>query len=229
MHIVRLIDQEAVVKSSTVEEYLESIYKLQRTEHPVRPSALAGHMGVSAASVVEMIKKLADESLLYRSENSGICLTEEGERQALRLIRKHRLAERFLTDILGISWDRAHEEACKFEHVMAEEVEDGLDRLLDSPATCPHGHPIPSKEGTVKESDSVPLCELGAGEKGVIVLVSEEEPKMLRYLATLGLMPDAVVEVEQVAPFNGPLLVQVGGPKYALGREVAEKILVREA
>lgn len=216
------------MKSSAIEEYLEAIYKLQKKEHPVRPSSLAGQLGVSAASAVEMAKKLSDEALVYRSPGGGICLTEEGEKQALHLIRKHRLAERFLTDILGISWDKAHEEACKFEHVLADEVEDGLDRLLDSPATCPHGQPIPAKDGTVVETRSKPLCDMRAGDKAVIVLVAEEEPKMLRYLATLGLVPERIVEVEQVAPFNGPLLIQVGGPKYALGREIAEKILVRD-
>ncbi len=109
------------MKSAAVEEYLEAIYKLQQEEHPVRSSLLASHLRISPASITEMVKKLADAGLVYRSSDSGICLTEEGERQALQLVRKHRLAERFLTDVLGISWDKAHEEACKFEHVLDEE------------------------------------------------------------------------------------------------------------
>ena len=216
------------MKTSTIEEYLEAIYKLQQAEHPVRPTALAAHMRVSPASIAEMVKKLGEAGLLYRTEGYGFCLTQEGERQALQLVRKHRLAERFLTDVLGISWDKAHEKACEFEHILDEEVEDGLDRLMSNPTTCPHGHPIPAKDGTLSTQEGRRLCDLVPGDRAIIMRISDEEPQMLRYLATLGLFPEAVVEVEQVAPFNGPLMVQVNGPKYALGREVAAKIMVRE-
>ncbi len=157
----------------------------------MRSSLLASHLRISPGINHRNGQETGRRRTCLSQLRFGICLTEEGERQALQLVRKHRLAERFLTDVLGISWDKAHEEACKFEHVLDEEVEDGLDRLLSSPATCPHGHPIPSKQGVVKHQPSKRLCELGAGDKCVIVLISEEEPEMLRYLASLGLFPQA--------------------------------------
>ncbi len=214
--------------TSKTEEYLEAIFKIERTDRTVRAARLAEHMGVSPASVTDMLKRLAERGLIERGQDASINLTQSGKKAALELVRKHRLSERFLTDILGLPWDKVHEEACKLEHVFSEEVEDGLDRLLDSPTTCPHGHPIPAKDGTLVEEATRPLAELGAGDWAVIAKISEEEPKMLQYLATLGLMPRVRVRVREVAPFKGPLLIEVGRAQYALGREVASKIEVKE-
>lgn len=214
------------MSSPSEEEYLEAIYKLQQIEQPVRPSRIATHLNLSGASVAEMIRKLVERDLIQRYPDASVALTEKGKQRAVSLVRKHRLSERFLTDVLGLSWDKVHDEACKFEHIVSPEVEDGMERLLEDVATCPHGYPIPTRDGVVVEEPCQPLSNLTAGQKCTILRVSEEEPKMLQYLATLGLMPRVEVEVEQVAPFGGPLLIQVNGPKYALGREVAAKILV---
>ncbi len=214
--------------SVKVEEYLEAIYKLQHTDRQVRASRLAEQLRVSPASVAERLKRLAREDYVERTSDLGISLTHKGEVAALRLVRKHRLSERFLTDILGLSWDKVHDEACRLEHVFSQEAEDKLDSLLDSPSTCPHGHPIPDKEGPYHEEDTRPLADLSPGDRAIIVKVHEEEPKMLQYLATLGLLPSVEIVIEEVAPFRGPLLVQVGRARYALGREVASKIRVNE-
>lgn len=214
--------------SANRQEYLAAIYKLQQDEHPVRASELAEHLDVSAAAISDMVKKLAEEGYVNRTADLGICLTPEGERWALSLVRKHRLVERFLTDVLGLSWDKAHMEAGKIEHVLSQEVEEGLDRLLENPNTCPHGHPIPGKNGGVANLLIKPLTSLTSGQSGSIVRISEESTEMLKYLASLGLTPQTEVSVEEVAPFQGPLLVAVRGARYALGREVASKILIRK-
>jgi DtxR family Mn-dependent transcriptional regulator len=160
---------------------------------------------------------------------TAVVLTPKGERTARTLVRRHRLSERFLTDVLGLDWETAHREACRLEHVISPEVEEKLDEMLGKPDTCPHGHPIPDEKGRIKEEGEIkPLCDLCPDEKGCIDRVEEEEPQLLNYLASLGLMPDVEVEVKEVAPFGGPLLIKVGDTQYALGREVASKIWTRK-
>jgi len=208
------------------EEYLESIYKLQQEQHPVSTSRLAEHLKLSPPSVSEMVKKLASKDLVSHTEK-GVCLTQEGNRIAKKVIRRHRLSERLLTDILGFRWDEVHDEACRLEHAISPEMEDRIAESLGNPKTCPHGHPIPDKDGKLIKEKVKRLCDLKAHEKGIIVNVFEEDPKMLKYLASLGLIPDVCVKVEEVAPFGGPLIVCVAGSRYALGREVASKIKVK--
>ncbi len=209
-----------------VEEYLESIYKLQQEHRRVSTSSLAEHLKLSAPSVSEMVKKLEGKGLLSHTEK-GVCLTEEGKSLAKKVIRRHRLSERLLTDILGFKWDEVHEEACRLEHAISPEMEDRIAESLGNPKTCPHGHPIPDKDGVLVNEKVRPLSELKASGKGVIVNVFEEDPNMLKYLASLGLIPGVCVRVEEGAPFGGPLIVCVSGSRYALGREVASKIKVK--
>jgi len=209
-----------------IEEYLESIYKLQQPQHPVTTSRLAEHLKLSPPSVSEMVKKLTVKGLVSHTVK-GVCLTEKGGTLAKQVIRRHRLSERLLTDILGYGWDEVHEEACKLEHAITPEMEGRIEERLDNPKTCPHGYPIPDKDGIIEKETLRPLSELKAREKATIVSVFEEDPKMLQYLASLGLLPRVSISVEEVAPFGGPLIVCVSGSRYALGREVASKIRVR--
>jgi DtxR family Mn-dependent transcriptional regulator len=173
-----------------------------------------------------MVKKLEGKGLLSHTEK-GVCLTEEGKSIAKKVIRRHRLSERLLTDILGFKWDEVHEEACRLEHAISPEMEDRIAESLGNPKTCPHGHPIPDKDGVLVKEKVRPLSDLKASGKGIIVNVFEEDPNMLKYLASLGLIPGVCVRVEEVAPFGGPLIVCVSGSRYALGREVASKIKVK--
>ncbi len=209
-----------------IEEYLESIYKLQQEQPPVSTSRLAEHLHLSAPSVSEMMKKLINKGLVNQTEK-GVCLTEKGKILAKKVVRRHRLSERLLTDLLGFKWDEVHEEACRLEHAISPEMEDRIAQSLGNPKTCPHGHPIPDRDGVLIKEKVKRLSDLRAKDKGIIVSVFEEDPKMLQYLASLGLIPDVCVRVEEVAPFGGPLIVCVSGSRYALGREVASKIKVR--
>jgi len=215
-----------VEDTSRIEEYLESIYKLQQLQHPVSISKLAEYLKLSPPSVSEMVKKLANKGLVYYS-GRGVCLTKQGSMIAKKVIRRHRLSERMLTDLLGFKWDEVHEVACKLEHVLSTEMEERIAESLGHPKTCPHGHPIPDKDGSIVKEKLRSLSELKPSEKGIIVSVYEEDPKMLQYLASLGLLPNVCVKVEEVAPFNGPIMVRVSGSRYAIGREIASKIKVR--
>jgi DtxR family Mn-dependent transcriptional regulator len=175
-----------------------------------------------------MTDRLIEKGLAAKTKDKGITLTKKGATAALVLIRKHRLSERFLVDVLGMDWKDVHDEACKFEHVLSPEVESRMEALLGSPAACPHGHPIPDRSGHTVEEQVRRLSGLKKDQHAIIAKIGEEKRNLLEYLATLGMMPGSEVQVEQVAPFEGPLLIRIKGASYALGREIAEKIWVKE-
>ena len=211
-----------------VEEYLEAIYKLQAAGRPLGTTELGRELKVSAASASEMADRLVERGLAEKDREHGITLTRKGEKAALELIRKHRISERFLVDVLGMDWKDVHDEACRLEHAISSEVESRMEKMLGNPATCPHGHPIPDRQGRTVAERVRKLSALKRQQSAVIARVAEEQRSFLEYLATLGMMPGSEVHVEQVAPFDGPLLVRIGGASYALGREVADKIWVKE-
>jgi len=212
--------------SSTLEEYLEAIYK-QAERGPVRPGHLAETLGVSAPTVTATLGRLQAQGLIERPEG-GVELTLAGRRAALDIVRRHRLAERFLVDALGLSWDEVHDEACQLEHALSPRVQQALEEFLDSPAVCPHGHPIPSADGRIADLEGTPLCSSEAGSDVEILRIDDEDGELLSYLSALGMFPGTRVRVCDIAPFKGPLLVEIGDARYALGRDVAEKIAVRE-
>lgn len=216
------MEHEEIAVTANAEEYIEGIYRLTRGDDGVIASDLARHLGISMASVTGMLKRLSERELVSYAPYKGIRLTDTGRRIALELIRRHRLSERFLTDLLGLPWEKVHEEACKFEHVVTGEIEERMTRVLGNPKTCPHGHPLDATQ----PDTSVPLACLTPKDTAVIIKIDDERSEFLQYLATLGLMPGATVEVTAKAPFNGPLMVKVGSASYALGQEVADKISV---
>ncbi len=211
--------------TATLEEYLEAIYKLHE-KGAVRPTKIAEAVAVSGPTVTATLKRLQARGFITRSKGA-VELTPEGERAALDIIRRHRLAEKLLVDVLGMSWDEAHEDACLLEHALSPRVQAALESFLDNPTVCPHGHPIPSAEGIVEKVVGEPLCDISQGDAGEIVQVAEDNEELLQYLASLGMFPGTDVRICEIAPFKGPLLVEVNGSQYAIAREVAGKILVK--
>lgn len=213
--------------SATLEEYLEAIYKLGE-RGPVRPSGLAESMSVSAPTVTATLGRLQSAGLVERPDGS-VELTLAGRRAALDIVRRHRLAERFLVDVLGLSWDEVHDEACQLEHALSPRVQLALEKFMDNPEVCPHGHPIPSAEGAIADAQGTPLAESEAGDEVEVVRIEDEDGELLAYLSSLGMFPGTPVRVCDIAPFKGPLLVEVGDARYAVGRDIAEKIIVNAA
>ncbi|MDZ4178503.1 MAG: metal-dependent transcriptional regulator [Coriobacteriia bacterium] len=210
--------------SATLEEYLEAIYKLaERGE--VRPGQLAEAMGVSAPTVTATLGRLQSAGLIARPDG-GVELTLAGRQDALDIVRRHRLAERFLVDVLGLAWDEVHDEACQLEHALSPRVQQALEEFMENPAVCPHGHPIPAADGSIAVAEGSPLCESGSGDEVEIVRIEDEDGELLSYLSSLGMFPGTAVRVCDIAPFKGPLLIEVGQARYALGRDIAEKIVV---
>jgi DtxR family Mn-dependent transcriptional regulator len=212
--------------SVSVDHYLKAIYELAGEEPSVSLSSLAQDLDISPVSVNEMVKKLVERELLTYEPYKGVTLTPAGRSRALATTRRHRLWERFLTDVLGLGWDRVHEEACRLEHATSPLVEERLAQFLDWPETCPHGHPVPTLDGKVAREAGVPLSKMKPGAKGIVRSVSEE-PELLQYLGSLGLVPQARVEIESIAPFDGPLTVRVGDAQHVVGQKVASQVKVR--
>ncbi len=206
------------------EMYLKILERLELEGSP-SVGALARELGVSAASTSAMVHRLAERGWMQIGPRE-VRLTPLGRRLALRTIRRHRLAERLLTDLLGLPWEEVHEPACALEHVLTDTVTERLDALLGHPETCPHGQPVPTADGAMTIMRDVQLDALSAGEHARVLRVSREDPELLSYLGALGLVPGASVVVETMAPFLGPLLVVVGRARYAIGREIAALIRV---
>src|SRR3990170_1064667 len=161
--------------TSRTEEYLESLFKLQQTEEPVSITRLAKFLHLSAASASEMAKKLKVMNLVS-TKGKKIYLTKKGDEAAKKVVRRHRLLEKFLVDVLGLPWDEVHDEACRLEHGLSPKVEEKLAEYLENPQVCPHGHPIPSNKGVLPRHPMTPLSTLKQGEKGVVVEVPEDDP-----------------------------------------------------
>jgi DtxR family transcriptional regulator, Mn-dependent transcriptional regulator len=209
-----------------MQDYLKAVYKLERTGSRATTSALAAALGVSAASVTGMVKKLAGLRLVRHHRYQGVLLTPAGEKVALEVLRHHRLLELYLSRVLGYGWDQVHDEAERLEHVISEEFEERIFQALGQPTRDPHGEPIPGKDGTMAAATSDRLSELAAGTRGIIRQVNAVNAEVLRYLGTRGLVPDAVVEVLEVAPFDGPITLRMGTTLHVLGRGLARQIRV---
>lgn len=213
-----------------IEDYLKAIYLLQQQDGEVTTSLLGQQLGgFKPGSVTGMIKKLADMNLVTHTPYQGVCLTPAGERIALEVIRHHRLLELYLVEALGYSWDEVHEEADALEHYISEKLEARIAAHLGEPAFDPHGDPIPSIEGVLPTSDSIRLADVAVGDSGRVVRVQDQQDERLRYLASLGMVPGATVEVLERAPFDGPISVRVNQTTVQhLDQRLAQTILVEQ-
>lgn len=212
--------------AESTEEYLEAVYRLEREGPGVTTSGLASELGVAPASVSGMLKKLAGEGYLEHVARGEVKLTRAGLEIAVRVVRRHRLAERLLTDVLGMPWDQVQHEACMLEHAISENVEARLVAILGDPKVCPHGLPIPPKDLSEPAREGVPLAQMEIGASAVVHGVTEEVPEMLRYLGDVGLRPGANVRVHAKAPLGGPMTVEVEKRKHAISLELARMVLV---
>ena len=160
--------------------------------------------------------------------NQGVKLTKTGEKIALEVIRHHRLIEVFLSEALGVPWDKVHEEAEKWEHVLSEEMEDRIDKLLGFPTSDPHGSPIPKRNGEMNDNPTLRLSDLKIGEKATIAEVNDLDPELLRYVGKLGLYPETKICINDIAPFDGPFEIRAGNQELTVGRKAANHILVKD-
>jgi DtxR family Mn-dependent transcriptional regulator len=210
-------------------ETLKAIWRLTSAPHTdggARTGDLAASLRVSPGTMTATVKKLADRGLAVHTPYHGVELTELGKRRAISVVRRHRIVERFLADMLGYSWSEADRLAPTFEHQLPQEVEDRLYAALDRPATCPHGFPIPATEGADLPG-LPPLYDLSPGDRAIVALPGSTDPDVAIFLDGMGVRPGVEVEVREKHPFDGPLVVSVDGYDRTIGDKVARQILVR--
>lgn len=213
--------------SSTERETLKSIYRLTKGGSYAHTGALAEALGVSPGTATGGIKKLAERRLLQHKPYRGVELTRAGRRAAVAAIRRHRIVERFLSDMLGYAWNEADRLAGAFEHELPQEVEERLYVALDRPATCPHGFPIPEPD-VVDIPEMPPLYALEPGDVAEVAVPGSTDPEVVQFLETLGLRPGVLVEVREKHPFDGPVVLHVDGSDRTIGEKVANQIFVRK-
>ncbi len=223
------------MSSATVEDYLKTIYLLrqgQPNDTPVATSEIAERLGLTSATVTSMIQKLAQPELelLQYTPYQGVRLTPQGEKIALRVVRRHRLLELYLAERLGLGWDQVHEEAERLEHHISATLEERIADALGNPVVDPHGHPIPTADGEVINQMGTRLAALPPGEEAVILSVNDDDPELLRHMAARGMFPGVRLVVLEREPFGGSLHVRVGpahdAHDYTLGLAAAERVQV---
>jgi DtxR family transcriptional regulator, Mn-dependent transcriptional regulator len=212
--------------SSVVEDYLKAVWVLQQSETPVATSRIAERLQLTSAAVTAMIKRLAEQGLLRHEPYYGVRLTPVGELAALRIIRRHRVLEMFLAEVLGYEWDRVHAEAERLEHAASDELIERLAKLLGEPARDPHGSAIPTATGEMDSVEYPTLADTEVGRDVRVIEVQIDKPDQLRYLGSLNLYPGARVEITQQAPFGGPVSMSVNGAPQVISRALAERIRV---
>jgi DtxR family Mn-dependent transcriptional regulator len=214
--------------SEAIEDYAKAIYALsQRSGEAVGTSELAARLGVAPATATAMLKRLDRMGLVHHQPYRGVSLSPAGERMALEVIRHHRLLESYLNDVLGMPWDRVHEEAEVLEHYISEELEGLIAERLGDPSHDPHGDPIPGPDLMLpKGEEGRPLDSLQEGESAVFTRVSDSDPRMLRYLSERGIRPGARLRIKERQPFGGPVHVEVDGTEHALGGELVRRMRV---
>lgn len=210
-------------------EYLEALYEMAEEGIPTQQARLAEWLGVTPASVSEAVKRLTARGLVSTDDRRRIRLTRQGDSLARTLVRRHRLAERFLVEIVKLPWHRAHEEASNWGRVVSDEVEARFVELLGDPATCVHGNPIPGSSHAVDHADLHPLQEIAAGDSVRLERLTEDlelDLDVMRYFEDNGLMPGAEIRVVGVAP-DGTQTLEVRGKRVGLGADLTDNLWVR--
>lgn len=212
-----------VALSRPERELLKTLHRLSREGTEAHTSDVADRLGLAAGTVTAGIKRLADRDLVIHRPYRGVELTPAGRALAVSVIRRHRIVERFLSDMLGYTWQEADRYSTAFEHSIPQEVEDRLFLALGQPASCPHGFPIPPPE-----SSEVPvsrrLVDMTPGDRAVIALPGDMDAELVAFLETLGVRPGVHVELREKQPFDGPIVVNVDGRDQTVGEKLAERI-----
>jgi DtxR family Mn-dependent transcriptional regulator len=208
-----------------VEEYLQTVHSLKEEGTPAIQARIAERLGRSAPSVSEMLDRLAEDGYVRR-DGRVVELTDKGSVLAAKVVRKHRLAERLLADVIGLEWHKVHSEAGRWEHVISDDVEARLVVLLGDPATCPHGNPIPGSHATLSTESQHPLADVAEGDRVRLDRISEDvemDIDALAYLDSHRFVPGTTAAVVARAP-DGTLMLDVGGSTVAIGADLSKRL-----
>jgi DtxR family transcriptional regulator, Mn-dependent transcriptional regulator len=216
--------------SPSVQNYLKAIYEISAEGKEVNTGEIAERLGISPASVSNMLQRLTgmEPPLIDYLKHRSVKLTEQGEQAALRLIRRHRLIELFLIEVLGYSWEEVHPEAEELEHAISEKLERHIANLLGDPLFGPNGKPIPTASLEMPKNVLAKLTALKAGQKGIIRQINDRNPDLLRYLEKVKLTPQTRIEVVENLPFDDKVCVRIAEQEspVCVGPAVASQIMV---
>lgn len=218
--------------STSSQNYLKAVWGLQEwSEDPITPTAVAEKAGVRLSTASDAIRKLTEQGLLGHTPYGAVTLTSQGRAHAVAMVRRHRLIETFLVQVLGYTWDEVHDEAEHLEHAVSDLMVDRIDTHLGHPQRDPHGDPIPARDGTVTRPDAVLLTEVPPGGSVRAERISDDDPDLLRFFAERGIGVGAVLHVREGAPFSGSVEVAVEGADalVPLGRPATDAIWVTPA
>jgi len=211
------------------EDYLSAIYKHREIDGTIKANQIAEKLSISNAAVTDMLKKLANDGFVDYKRYKGIKLTNNGEEYAKNMVRRHRIWEVFLHQIVGMPWDKVHEEAHNLEHGASNELINRMEEMLDFPAFDPHGDPIPSKEGIVpKQKKNIPLGLLKEKGKVKVVRVNDFDEGFLNYLSKIGIELDKEIQVKEILEFDRSILIVVNGKETNISSTIAANIFVEE-
>ena len=218
----------STIHSFTEENYLKAIYHLSTGNNSVvSTNQIAEITNTKAASVTDMLKKLAEKKLINYIKYQGVTLTEAGKNAAVNIVRKHRLWEVFLVEKLGFKWDEVHDIAEELEHINSESLINRLDDFLENPAADPHGDPIPDRSGTIHQKKLIKISDMHQDQSGIISGVSEHSSVFLKLLEKMGLTLGAKIRISEIIEFDGSIMLLVNDhADKTISREVAKNILV---
>ncbi len=220
-------EKSEALPTAAVEDYAKAIYSLTGWgEETASTNDLAEKLGVKAGSVSAMIKKLDQAGLVERVPYHGVRLTADGTRVAMAVLRRHRLLELFLAEVLDVPWDRVHDEAEVLEHALSEDLTDLISAKLGEPNFDPHGDPIPDRDLEITEKETAALADLAPGDSARFVRVSDSNPEMLAYLSECGIAVGDHLELVERQPFDGPITVKIGSDSHVLGLTLAQAMRV---
>ncbi len=212
--------------SAAMREYLAEIYRLQEDTPTVSTTSLADRLNVSPPAIPRMLKRLQSAGFVKHVPYQGVELTPRGREEALREIRRHRILEVFLVNVMGFTWDEAHEHADGLGAGLNDRLTDRMAEMTGFPQRCPHGEPIPDRDGRLPDVADVCIVNLGVGHQGLVSRVRTHQPEKLQYLASLGLTPGTTFEILGRAPFNGPMRLRIGREEVVVGYELMRSLWV---
>lgn len=215
------------MKNISKEDYLSEIYKNEDSNGKIKANLVADKLQVSNAAVTDMLKKLKGDGYIKYKPYKGIELTERGREYAKNMVRRHRIWEVFLHQIVGLPWDKVHDEAHNLEHSGSDELINKMEEMLNFPEFDPHGDPIPSKNGVIpKQKKNIALTFLRPNQKGVVIRVNDFDSKFLRYLSKIGIRLKKEIHVCEIFNFDNSVLVEIDKKQINLSRTIAENIFV---
>ena len=209
------------------EDYLSTIYKYRKKNGEIKANHIAEKLQITSAAVTDMLKKLSKEGYIEYLKYKGIKLSADGEEYAKNMVRRHRIWEVFLHQIVGLPWDKVHDEANNLEHSASDELINRMEEMLNFPEFDPHGDPIPSKDGKIpKQKKSVPLSMLNKSEKGIVIRVNDFDNHFLNYISKIGVELNKTIVIKDVLNFDRSMLIEIGKKELNISNTIAANIFV---